>query len=89
MLLEDKLKKAKIKDIKRIIHDKIIQKLGSDYLDNYTLGLMSQDDKDWLLDIKNKQAAIIADLNLLTTKTDIDNWNTFEEISKYITILGG
>ena len=89
MSLEISLKFAKIKDIKRIIQNKIIDKLGSDYLDNYTLGLMSDDDKTWLLDIKTKQATIIADLNLLTTKTEIDNRKTFDEISKYKTILGG
>ena len=50
---------------------------------------MRDEDKTWLLDMRSKQSTIIDELNLKTTKIDIDNWNTFREISKYITILGG
>ena len=88
-MIENKLKQAKTKDIKRIITGKIIQKLGDNYLDDYVLGLMSDENKAWLLDIKTKQTIIISDLNTKTTQSDIDGWNTFEEISKQITILEG
>lgn len=78
----DSIRTSKIKDIKRLIKNKITTKLGENYLEDYIFNNMDIADRTWLEDKQTKQNDLIITLTSITDENNLYAWHTYKEISK-------